>query len=181
MGRFRIRRGDFEIEYEGEDSSDKYDNVIELVDNAPRLEPPHRESSAKQVKNDVQTRAPERPSEASLDGFELPDRGRLERIEFSSDGLKFPPTSFTALTIDDAIGLLLYELNKSVRPVIISILLTKGWKKVTPNNVRSRLTGKGKSFTLAKYVVKEGEGYRLTGQGNEWVKTTVVAKLEPST
>ncbi|MDG7032307.1 MAG: hypothetical protein JRM97_06745, partial [Nitrososphaerota archaeon] len=69
-------------------------------------------------------------------------------------------------------------LGKPVRPAIITFLLTKGWKRITPNNVRGRLTGKGASYILAKYVVKEGDGYRLTGQGNEWVTGTVVSKLE---
>lgn len=181
MGRFRVRQGDLELEYEGEDSAEKYREAIEWIERISRLAPASKEASARQVKIEGQARAPERPSEASLEGFELPSKGRLGKIEFSSDGLKFPPTSFEAFTLDDAIGLLLYELGKPVRPAIITIILTKGWKKVTPNGVRARLTGKGASYVLSKYVVKEGDGYRLTGEGNEWTKGTVVPKLEPAT
>jgi len=177
MGRFRVRLGEAEVEYEGEDSADRYTDAIEWVEGHSNTVPPRKDSTAAKTKLDSQTRAPERPSEASLEGFELPSKGKLGKIEFSADGLKFPPSSFEGLTLDEAIGLLLYELGKPVRPAIITALLTKGWRKANPNNVRSRLTSKGSSYILAKYVVKEGDGYRLTGQGNEWVKTTVAAKL----
>jgi hypothetical protein len=113
-----------------------------------------------------------------LEGFDLPSRTKLGKIEFSEDGLKFPPTYFEALTVDEAMGLLLYEIGKPVRPAIITILMTKGWKKIAPNNVRARLTGKGPSYILAKYVVKEEEGYRLTGEGSSWIRGTVAPKLE---
>ncbi len=178
VGRFRVKQGEFEVEYEGEDSSEKYDAAIELIESVPKVAPAQAETRTKQDKSEGEKRAPERPSEATLEGFEMPKKGKLGKIEFSTDGLKFPKSSFENLTIDEAIGLLLHEFGQAIRPAIITVLLSKGWKKVSPNNVRSRLTGKGASYVLAKHVVKEGDGYRLTGQGNEWIKGTVVAKLE---
>jgi hypothetical protein len=167
LGRFRIKWGEVEIEYEGEDSSEKYVTAWEKVDSIASGVPP-------QVIHQVSTlgKIPTVPREKQVT---LPAKGKIGVIEFSGDSLKFPHNSY-GLNIGEAIGLLLGEYGGTLKPTQIAGLLRTGWRKVKDNAIRSYLTAKHSK--LSKYVIKEDEGNRLTEEGINWIKSEVLPKLK---
>ena len=113
------------------------------------------------------------------ESLKLPSKGKLGNLEFSSRDVRFPSSSYGRLTFDDAIGLLLCEVDAPMTPADITVLISRGFRKTDPRNVRGYLTSS--THRLKQYVIREGDGYRLTNEGVNWVKTEVLPKLSSQT
>ena len=110
--------------------------------------------------------------------FKLPPKGKVGILEFAEDAVKFPAKATKELNIQEAIGLLLYEVDKPMSPSIITKYI-KDFKKVGYGTVRSSLTSKNKK--LQKLVIKQREGYKLTREGEQWVRDHVIPKVKGET
>lgn len=94
------------------------------------------------------------------------------KIEIIDDYVKLvSPRSFD-ISNKEAVGVVMYALNRPLKPKEISSILIKGWKKVA--NVRDALA---KPDQLKKYVAKVKDGYILTGEGRRWTEQEVLSKL----
>jgi len=110
--------------------------------------------------------------------FKLPPKGKVGILEFTEDAVKFPVKATRELDIQEAIGLLLYEVDKPMSPSIITKYIND-FKKVGYGTVRSFLTSKNKK--LQKLVIKQREGYKLTREGEQWVRDHVIPKVKGET
>jgi hypothetical protein len=109
------------------------------------------------------------------DEFKLPAKGKVGILEFAEDAVKFPVKATRELDIQEAIGLLLYEVDKPMSARTITKYVN-AFKKVKYSAVRSYLTGKRRK--LQKFVIKKREGYKLTTEGEQWVKDHVIPKVK---
>lgn len=99
----------------------------------------------------------------------------VEYVEFGKDRIpKVSSKAFFDLSQIQAIALMLYVFDSPLLPKEITRILNGSWKRVSPNSIRDSLADKTK---LRPYVIREEEGYRLTGQGKNWVKTDIVPKI----
>lgn len=177
LGRFRIRRGEWEVEYEGEDSEKKYGEALAWLKSVPSNQKSDSDSSVEARPKKVRKEKAPSSQSPKTEEIDLPSKGKLGILQFSKDSLKFPANSYDRLNVAEAMGVLLGELDTSLKPIVITTLLNRGWKKVSRKTVTSQLTGKGAQFVLSKYVIKEGDGYRLTPEGVVWVQRDVAKKL----
>jgi uncharacterized protein YjhX (UPF0386 family) len=123
-----------------------------------------------------QAKEREIPRQAMSESLVLPSKGKLGLLEFSKGDVRFPQSSYGRLTYEEAIGLLLCEVEAPLTPADITFLISRGFKKIDPRNTRTYLTGN--RFKLKKFVIREGEGYRLTNEGLNWIRSEVVPKLQ---
>jgi hypothetical protein len=91
---------------------------------------------------------------------------------YGDSNVKFVSPKAYDLSITDAIPLLMYALDRSLRPLDVSDILTNAWKKVPLNTVTSRF-----SVALKPMVVKKDDGgYVLTGSGKKHVEDNIIPK-----
>jgi hypothetical protein len=167
LDRFRIRVGDVEVEYEGEEAAKKYEELIGSIKSHLTVKDSHSLSGA----GGLEAKPP--IIQHPLVG---PRGGKLGILEFGKDEVKFPVDSIDKLSFTEAIGLLLGELGESATPERIQSLLNKGFRKVSLSYIKDYLTKP--KYTLPKYVIKEGDGYRLTAEGEAWVKNDITPKTK---
>lgn len=104
-------------------------------------------------------------------------RDLVKFVEFARDGIpKISAKEFFDFSQIEAIALMLYLFDRPLLPKDITRILNSEWKRVSPNSVRDSLADRTK---LRPYVHREKEGYRLTGQGRNWVRTRIVPKFTP--
>jgi len=115
--------------------------------------------------------APMPPSE-----IRLPSKGRAGILEFSENDVRYPPSAFKVLGFPEAIALLMYEVDAPLMPARITLLVNRGFKHIDAKNVSSCLTNKTR-YKLPIHVIREKDGWRLTGAGKAWVESEVVPKL----
>ena len=163
--------GDVEVEYEGEEAAKKYEELVGSIKSYLTVKDSHSFSGAV---------GPEAKPPIIQHPLTGPRGGKLSILEFGKDEVRFPVDSIDKLSFAEAIGLLLGELGESATPERIQSLLNKGFRKVSLSYIKDYLTKP--KYSLPKYVIKEGEGYRLTAEGEAWVKNEVApkAKLQAS-
>ena len=153
--RFRLRRGNFEVELEG-DFEYVRGKFEELLQSQPQ---------AQQVGDRV--------AETVIPGEEL-----AGILETTPDGKLHFTIPFDRLSAKEAIGLILYSANPSaIDDAVLIELLGTSWKAVKDNVIRARVSELRKE---GKLIAEQGR-YSLSGAGVQWISQDVLPKLRPPT
>lgn len=154
--RFRIRRGNFEVELEGESEyvKEKFEELM--------AQPPSPSV--------VQEEARHAPTMTEIQG-----REELEGIlETGPDGRPHFTIPFDSLTAKEAIGLVLYKAQPTpLGDKELSELLNASWKTTKRHVVRARASELRKD---GKLITEKGR-YSLSGAGLQWVRAEVIPSL----
>jgi hypothetical protein len=158
--RFRIRRGNFEVELEG-DSEYVRGKFEELLQSQPSMQAASTQATGDQS------------AEALVPGEEL-----AGILETTPEGKLHFTIPFDRISAKEAIGLILYSSNPA--PLEDSKLiefLGTSWKAVKGNVVRARVSELRKE---GKLIAEQGR-YSLSGAGFQWITQEVLPKLRPAT
>ena len=153
--RFRLRRGNFEVELEGdfEYVRGKFEELLQS------------QSQPQQVSDRV--------AETVIPGEEL-----AGILETTPDGKLHFTIPFDRLSAKEAIGLILYSANPSaIDDAVLIELLGTSWKAVKDNVVRARVSELRKE---GKLIAEQGR-YSLSGAGVQWISQDILPKLRPAT
>lgn len=157
--RFRLRRGNFEVELEGE-----FDYVRGKFEELMKTQPT-TVGTAQSVGGDQ-----------SLKAF-VPGEELAGILETSPDGKLHFTIPFDRISAKEAIGLILYSANPSpMEDARLIELLGTSWKAVKDNVVRARVSELRKE---GKLIAEQGR-YNLSGAGLQWVTQEVLTKFRPS-
>jgi len=156
--RFRLRRGNFEVELEGD-----FDYVRgkfeELLQTQPSIQPVSASTSGDQ----------------SLEGF-VPSEELAGILETTAEGKLHFTIPFDRISAKEAIGLILYSSNPTpIEDAKLIELLGTSWKAVKDNVVRARVSELRKE---GKLIAEQGR-YSLSGAGLQWISQEVLPKLRP--
>jgi len=155
--RFRIRRGNFEVELEGESEyvKEKFEELMAQQPSQPGI-----------IQEEV------RPTPAMTETLGRED---LEGIlETGPDGKPHFTIPFDSLTAKEAIGLVLYKAQPSpLGDKELSDLLNASWKTTKPHVIRARASELRKD---GKLITEKGR-YSLSGAGLQWIKAEVIPSL----
>ena len=157
--RFRVRRGNFEVELEGD-----FDYVRgkfeELLKSQPVIQPVSSSAVGDQ----------------SLEGF-IPSEELAGILETTPEGKLHFTIPFDKISAKEAIGLLLYSSNPApIEDAKLIELLGTSWKAVKDNVVRARVSELRKE---GKLIAEQGR-YSLSGAGLQWIGAEVLPKLRPA-
>jgi hypothetical protein len=157
--RFRLRRGNFEVELEGD-----FDYVRgkfeELLQPQPAMQP---------VSSSI-------GGDQSLEGF-IPSEELAGILETTPEGKLHFTIPFDRISAKEAIGLILYSSNPApVEDAKLIELLGTSWKAVKDNVVRARVSELRKE---GKLIAEQGR-YSLSGAGLQWISQEILPKLRPS-
>ena len=156
--RFRIRRGNFEVELEGE-----FDYVQGKFEELMRSQPVG--AGGGQALGD-------QSSQAFAPGEEL-----AGILETTSEGKLHFTIPFDRISAKEAIGLILYGSNPApIEDAKLIELLGTSWKAVKDNVVRARVSELRKE---GKLIAEQGR-YSLSGAGLQWISQEVLPKLRPA-
>jgi len=155
--RFRIRRGSFEVELEGE-----FGYVKEKFEEVMAQQPSYSGSAQEEGRT-------EPTSMDALGGEDL--EGILET---GPDGKPHFTIPFDSLTAKEAIGLVLYRAQPNpLGDKELSDLLNASWKTTKPHVIRARASELRKD---GKLITEKGR-YSLSGAGLQWVRAEVIPSL----
>jgi hypothetical protein len=158
--RFRLRRGNYEVELEGD-----FDYVREKFEELLRTQ---------STPQPIQVAA---PMEQSLEGF-LPSEELAGILEMTPEGKLHFTIPFDRISAKEAIGLILYSSNPTpIEDAKLIELLGTSWKAVKDNVVRARVSELRKE---GKLIAEQGR-YSLSGAGLQWIGQEVLPKLRPAT
>jgi len=151
--RFRLRRGNFEVELEGDFEYVK-GKFEELLRQPSTSLPQSGDGSVEVVPGEELTGILEKTPEGKLH-FTIP---------------------FDRISAKEAIGLILYSANPSaLEDASLIELLGTSWKSVKDNVVRARVSELRKE---GKLIAEQGR-YTLSGAGMQWITQEVLPKLKP--
>jgi hypothetical protein len=155
--RFRIRRGSFEVELEGEFGYVK-EKFEELMAQQPPYSGPVREEAR------VETTTIESIGGEDLEGI----------LETGPDGKPHFTIPFDSLTAKEAIGLVLYKAQPTpLGDKELSDLLNASWRTTKPHVIRARASELRKD---GKLITEKGK-YSLSGAGLQWIRAEVIPSL----
>ena len=153
--RFRLRRGNFEVELEGD-----YDYVKGKFEEFLQS-PPTMQSTQQTVENPLDI---------------VPGEELVGILEKTPEGKLHFTIPFDRISAKEAIGLILYSVNpSSVEDANLIELLGTSWKAMKDNVVRARVSELRKE---GKLIAEEGR-YTLSGAGLQWISQEVLPKLKP--
>lgn len=156
--RFRFRRGNFEVELDGD-----YDYV------KGKFEELMQSQSAGAFGGQA---ASDQSSQAFMPGEEL-----TGILETTPEGKLHFTIPFDKISAKEAIGLILYGSNPaSIEDAKLIELLQTSWKAVKDNVVRARVSELRKE---GKLIAEQGR-YSLSGAGMQWISQEVLPKVRPS-
>lgn len=152
--RFRVRKGDVEVEVEGHTSyvKEKFESLLENLLEKSVLARGERE-------------------------YGIPDalQGMVEKTPEGRAYLSFP---VDLLTSKEALTLFLYALKpKKLSDHELSEILTSGWKTIRAEAVRARASELRRDGKL----VSETGLYTLSGAGMQWVENEILNKIKQAT
>jgi hypothetical protein len=153
--RFKIRRGDFEVELEGD-----YDYVkMKFEDLLKEMRPPPAAEARMTPSPTVElTRPP------TLRGI----------IEITPEGKPHLTVPVDALTAKEALALMLYAVHpQKMSNEELSSLLSSSWKAMKPEAVRARAS----ELRRDGKIMSEKGRYVLSGAGVQWVQAEVIPKI----
>jgi len=159
--RFRIRRGDLEIELEGNFDyvREKFEDLMKDVTLVPSVVQPISAMSAG-------------ASVAQPVALPLSLEGVVERGPDGKPRLTVPVDMITA---KEALALVLYALHPSqLSDEELSTLLSSSWKTMKAEAVRARASELRRDGRL---VADKGK-YNLSGAGIQWIQNEVLTKLK---
>ena len=156
--RFRLRRGNFEVELEGE-----YDYVKGKFEELMQTQP----MGSAGLQGSV-----DQPGQTFIPGDEL--TGILETTQEGKLHFTIP---FDKISAKEAIGLILYGSNPTpIEDARLIGLLQTSWKAVKDNVVRARVSELRKE---GKLIAEQGR-YSLSGAGIQWISQEVLPKVRPT-
>lgn len=159
--RFKIKRGDFEVELEGE-----FDYVKERFEEIERSF-----RSAEVLKNS------DSPP-TSLVGTADATLGIAGIVEFGSEGKPHLTVPVESLSAKEAISLVMFSLHpKPLGDDALSSLLSSSWKTTGESIVRARIS----ELRREGKVIAERGSYLLSGAGVQWIQNEVLPRLQKST
>ncbi len=159
--RFRIRRGDFEVELEGD-----FDYV------KGRFE--ELESSLRPIAG---LKGPEQLSISLVPPSE-PATGIAGVVEFTSEGKPHLTVPVDTLSAKEAISLVMFSLHpKPLGDDDLSSLLSSSWKTTGESIVRARIS----ELRREGKVIAERGNYVLSGAGVQWIQNDVLPRLQKVT
>jgi hypothetical protein len=155
--RFKIRRGSFEVELEGEFEYVK-GKFEEFMAQQPSYSGPVQEEAR------VESTTIESIGSEDLEGI----------LETGSDGKPHFTIPFDSLTAKEAIGLLLYKAQPTpLGDKELSDLLNASWRTTKPHVIRARASELRKD---GKLITEKGR-YSLSGAGLQWIRAEVIPSL----
>ncbi len=149
--RFKIRRGDFEVELEGdyEYVKDRFEELM-AQPNSP---------------------APGKGESVPLDSFV---HSGVDGIIESKGGNAFFTIPVDTITAKEALALFLYVRRPNqMTDEELSSILSSGWKTMKPEAVRARASELRRE---GKLIAERGR-YSLSGAGLQWVEGDVLSRL----
>ena len=156
--RFRLRRGNFEVELEGdyEYVKRKFEELMQSQPAATGVAPAVGDQSA----------------QTFIPGDEL-----AGILETTPEGKLHFTIPFDKISAKEAIGLILYGSNPApIEDAKLIELLGTSWKAVKDNVVRARVSELRKE---GKLIAEQGR-YSLSGAGTQWISQDVLPKLKPA-
>lgn len=146
--RFRLKRGDFEVELEGESRyvKERFEKLLEMMLSGPQY--------------------------LQAEGV-LPRRldGVMEKTE---DGRPYLIVPVDKVTSKEALALFLYASRpKKLSDKELADIMTSGWKTIKAEAIRARASELRRDGKL----VSEDGRYTLSGAGIQWVENEILAKL----
>jgi len=159
--RFRIRRGEHEVELEG-DHEYVREKFEELLKEAPVQTP-----TAVQPQQPQPQPYPAAPLQAQIVGLE----GIVEKAPDGKPRLTIPVDSITA---KEAVAILLFAVHPTpLSDEDLSNLLSSSWKTTKPEAVRARASELRRD---GKLVAEKG-AYSLSGAGVQWIQIDVIGRI----
>lgn len=159
--RFRIRRGDFEVELEGD-----HDYVRERFEDLEKTLGP---ASSPIV--------PSQPSPSTSAPLEQPI-GITGVVEFTSEGKPHLTVPVDTLSAKEAISLVMFSLHpKPLGDDDLSSLLSSSWKTTGESIVRARIS----ELRREGKVIAERGNYVLSGAGVQWIQNDILPRLQKTT
>ena len=156
--RFRIRRGDFEVELEGD-----HEYVRERFEDLEKSLGP---SSSPFVASAVST-APASPNEQPI--------GITGVVEFTSEGKPHLTVPVDTLSAKEAISLVMFSMHpKPLGDDDLSSLLSSSWKTTGESIVRARIS----ELRREGKVITEHGNYVLSGAGVQWIQNDILPRLQ---
>jgi len=157
--RFRLRRGNFEVELEGD-----YDYVKGKFEELMQSQPSVGGGSQALSVQSAQT-------------FTFTPGDELAGIlETTPEGKLHFTIPFDKISAKEAIGLILYgSAPTPVEDAKLIELLGTSWKAVKDNVVRARVSELRKE---GKLIAEQGR-YSLSGAGTQWISQEVLPKVKP--
>jgi hypothetical protein len=155
--RFRIRRGNFEVELEGDFDyvQGKFEELLQSQP-ASTLSQPGASQSVEPI---------------------IPGEELTGILETTPEGKLHFTVPFDRISAKEAIGLILYGSNPSpIEDAKLIELLATSWKAVKDNVVRARVSELRKE---GKLIAEQGR-YSLSGAGLQWIRQDVLPKLRPT-
>ncbi|WP_455278342.1 hypothetical protein [[Eubacterium] cellulosolvens] len=157
--RFRIKRGDYEIELEGEYQYVKntFEKLLQEIPTVPTQQKTIQDTQLTQFQQPT-------PSIPSLQGI----------IEYTPEGKPRLTVPVDMLKAKEALALILYAAKPTpVECDELSHLLSSSWKTMKPEAVRARASELRREGRL----IAESGKYSLSGAGNQWVEEEILKKL----
>jgi hypothetical protein len=158
--RFRIRKGDFEVELEGD-----HDYVREQFEDLEKtLGPSGNLSTTPQISNPIPT------LEQSV--------GIAGIVEFTSEGKPHLTVPVDTLSAKEAISLVMFSMHpKPLGDDDLSSLLSSSWKTTGESIVRARIS----ELRREGKVITERGNYVLSGAGVQWIQNDILPRLQKIT
>jgi hypothetical protein len=157
--RFRLRRGNFEVELEGdfEYVRGKFEELLQSQPTTLGAQPVIGDQSAESI---------------------VPGEELVGILETTPDGKLHFTIPFDRISAKEAIGLILYSGNPTpIEDAKLIEWLGTSWKAVKDNVVRARVSELRKE---GKLIAEQGR-YSLSGAGLQWITQEVLPKLRPPT
>jgi hypothetical protein len=155
--RFKIRRGNLEVELEGE-----YEYVKEKFEELMAQQPPYSSAVQEEI----------RPAPAMTETLGGEDLDGI--LETGPDGKPHFTIPFDSMTAKEAIGLVLYRAQPTpLGDKELSDLLNASWKATKPHVIRARASELRKD---GKLITEKGR-YSLSGAGLQWIRAEVIPSL----
>ncbi len=157
--RFRIRKGDFEVELEGD-----HDYVRERFEDLEKtLGPTGSLILAPQL-------SPTPSLEQSV--------GIAGIVEFTSEGKPHLTVPVDTLSAKEAISLVMFSMHpKPLGDDDLSSLLSSSWKTTGESIVRARIS----ELRREGKVITERGNYVLSGAGVQWIQNDILPRLQKIT
>ncbi len=156
--RFRIRRGDFEVELEGEFDyvKERFEELQSALKPMPGAPPMDQLAPSTDVPPEIKN---------SVTGI----------VEFTAEGRPHLTVPVDNLSAKEAISIVMYSLHpKPLGDGELSSLLSSSWKATNESVVRARVSELRKEGKL----ISERGSYVLSGAGVQWVEGQLLPRLQ---
>ena len=159
--RFRFRKGDFEVELEGD-----HDYVRERFEDLEKLLGPA--ATFVSVLQNSSTPSPTPEQQIGISGI----------VEFTAEGKPHLTVPVDTLSAKEAISLVMFSMHpKPLGDDDLSSLLSSSWKTTGESIVRARIS----ELRREGKVITERGNYVLSGAGVQWIQNDILPRLQKIT